>query len=136
MRIIIIFFLLCSVCYAKNIEVDGIVYNANEKYSWKDYTGKSLQDATDLEGITIFGSCFSQELPATEMKGNVKVFPEILKKITFINCNLDNVKINKPTWVTMGCSERNFKVKKDINGKDLGDWLIDENGIRIKEVSE
>ena len=87
----------------------------NDKYSKQDYTGKSLLNETDLEGIVIYGSCFSQETPDTD------VFPMIVKKITFYNCNLDNVKIVKPGWIVIGGSERRYKVQNDLN-----DWLIDD----------
>jgi hypothetical protein len=127
---------MCSTCFAGEIlHPDLGVVTYNDKYSFRDFTGQKLLDVKDLEGITIFGSCFSQELLGEISKGSVKVFPDNIKNITFINCNLDNVKV-KPGWTTTGCSERNFKVKKDKNGKDLGDWIIDTDGNYIKKVND
>jgi hypothetical protein len=56
----------------------------NEKYSYKDFTGKGLTkvDPKELAG-EIYGSCFHQHLPKTE------VFPKGIDTV-FVNCNLDN----------------------------------------------
>ena len=97
----------------------------NDKYSKKDFTGKSLLSETDLEGIVIYGSCFSQETPKT------RVFSDAVKNITFYNCNLDNVLLVKPGWITIGCSERMFKVQNDLR-----DWEIDIAGKPLKVLNE
>ncbi|MDI6732311.1 MAG: hypothetical protein QME16_00060 [Planctomycetota bacterium] len=144
MKTLIIFLSLTSIAYAGQIKYckpDGkncqdIVYN--DKYSFKDFTGRILLDVdiAELEGTTIIGSCFSQELPIEVAKGRVEVFPKGLKNITLINCNLDNVEIKKPDWVIIGCSERNFKAQKKGDGSDDGDWLISEMGIKVKRINE
>ena len=97
----------------------------NDKYSKQDYTGKSLLNETHLEGIVIYGSCFSQETPDTD------VFPMIVKKITFYNCNLDNVKIVKPGWIVIGGSERRFKVQNDRM-----DWIVDNGNIPLEPIDK
>lgn len=98
----------------KNI-IDGQEFIYNDEYSHKDFTGRKLLNAKDLNGITIFGSCFSHEIPGT------KVFPDDMKDVTFINCNLDNVYIPAGNQ-TIGCSQRKFKVQND-----LMDWILDED---------
>ena len=78
-----------------------------------------------MEGIIIYGSCFSHEIPDT------KIFPQGIKNITFINCNLDNVFIVKPDWITVNCTQKRFKVQADAR-----DWEIDSNGKPIKVIGE
>ena len=72
----------------------------------------------------IYGSCFSQETPDTE------VFPDTVKNITFYNCNLSNVLI-QPGWVTIGCQETKFKAHAD--GKD---WIVDDNLMPMRKLNE
>src|SRR3990167_11048938 len=98
---------------SENPKGEKIVYS--DKYSLKDFTGRNLLNATDLEGAVVYGSCFSQETPET------KVFSENIKKITLINCNTDNVYI-KSGWITKGCSNRLFLVQND-----LSDLLLDKD---------
>lgn len=117
---------LASSAYAGQILYPGFgTITFNDKYSYKDFTGKTLLSATDLEGITIYGSCFSQETPDTQ------VFPNNLIKITFVNCNLDNVFLVKPGWIIVGGTQRRFKVQNDLR-----DWEIDTNGIPVKVLNE
>jgi len=87
--------------------------------------GKTLLEADDLEGAVIYGSCFSQETPDTD------VFPINIKKITFYNCNLDNVKIVKPGWIVIGGSERRFKVQNDRM-----DWIVDNGNIPLEPIDK
>lgn len=94
------------------------------EYSHKDFTGRSLADRKDMTGLTITGSCFSQETPDTE------VFPPDMTEVTFINCNLDNCIIPDGNRIHGG-SNRRFKCQND--GQD---WLIDENNNPIRRVSE
>ena len=92
-------------------------------YSFKDFTGHSMVLKTDLNGQTIRGSCFSREIPDSE------VFPPDMKGVTFINCNLDNVTIPDGNTVT-DCSQRRFKVQNDMN-----DWEIDDNNIPLNVMN-
>lgn len=84
----------------------------DDNYSHKDFTGRLLLDK-NLKDITIFGSCFSQEIPDRH------IFPDDITGVTFINCNLDNVYIPDGNMV-IGCSQRKFKAQND-----LMDWILD-----------
>ena len=107
------------------LEINGQVIVYDDKYSFKDFTGRLLTDAKDMEGITIYGSCFSHETPDT------KVFPQNIKKITFVNCNLDNVFMVKPDWIVVGGTNKRFLVQNDLR-----DWEIDSTGKPLKVLNE
>jgi len=92
--------------------VNNLEFTYDDNYSHKDFTGRELLDK-DLSGITIFGSCFLQEIPDS------KIFPDNMTGVTFINCNLDNVFIPAGNE-TIGCSQRKFKVQNDMI-----DWILD-----------
>lgn len=124
MKFLIIFFLLTSLCYAKDIQVGDKKYDANEKYSWKDFTGRTLTDAKDLKNMVIFGSCFSQEIPDSH------IFPDDMKNVTFIGGNLDNVFIPEGNTV-MGSTQRRFKVQTDRS-----DWIVGNDNKPIKPIDE
>lgn len=97
----------------------------DDKYSFKDYTQRNLLEAKDLEGKVIYASSFSQENP------DMKVFPDSVKKMTFYNCNLDNVFMVKPGWIVIGGSERRYKVQNDLK-----DWEVDSTGKPTKVLNE
>lgn len=103
--------------------INGQEFTYDDQYSHKDFTGRKLLDAKDLNGITIFGSCFSHEIPDT------KVFPDI-EELTLINCNTDNIYID-PKWKIIGCSNRRFQVQTD-----LMDWEVDKNNKPIKPLQK
>ena len=107
---------------SENPKGEKIVYS--DKYSLKDFTGRNLLDATDLEGAVIYGSCFSQEIPDTN------VFPVSIKKITLINCNTDNLYI-KSGWIVIGGSERRFKVQNDRM-----DWIVDNSNMPLEPLDK
>lgn len=86
----------------------------SDEWSFKDFTGRPMKDA-DMHDCIVCGSCFSQEIPDSE------VFGEKVQNVTFINCNLDNVLI-PDTCRIFGGSQRRFLVQED--GKD---WIVDEN---------
>ena len=80
-------------------------------YDYKDYTGRKLLNE-NLNGLIIYASCFSQEVPDTH------IFPEDMTGVTFLRCNLDNTYIPPGNTVTL-CSQRKFKAQND-----LCDWLL------------
>lgn len=89
----------------------------NEKYSHKDFTGKSLVDIKpeELNDSIIIGSCFYQEnVP------DCKVFPDGAKGITFIDCNLDNVLLPPESKL------QNSSNRRILMQNDLEDWILDE----------
>lgn len=75
-------------------------------YSNKDFTGWDLSNRLDMNNLTITGSCFSQEVP------NSNILPATLIGTTFINCNLDNVFIPIGNNI-VACSVRKFFVQND-----------------------
>lgn len=89
----------------------------NKKYSYKDFTGKTLigTDLKEWNDTEVIGSCFYNETP------NTKVFPDGIKGVKFIKCNLDNVVVPKECTIEGGC-HRLIQMQKD--GED---WLLDEN---------
>ena len=94
----------------------------SEKYSYKDFTGQTLDFATDLDNITIYGSCFSQEILDRH------VFPENVTGLVLIKCNLDNVYL--PAGATAEqCSRRRFQAQED--GVD---WILDENNNPVEKI--
>lgn len=113
-----------GVAWAGTNEIDGVKFTYDDKYSLKDYADKTLLDAKDLEGMVIYGSCFSKEIPDT------KVFPDKIKKLTFYNCNLDNVYI-KTGWSVVGGSRRRYKSQND-----LCDWIVDKNNLPIEPLDK
>lgn len=126
----VIVLLVSTLCSAGQVGYpmsDGIVQTItfDDKYSFKDYTQRNLLEAKDLEGKVIYASSFSQENPDT------KVFPDSVKKMTFYNCNLDNVFMVKPGWIVIGGSERKYQVQNDLK-----DWEVDITGKPIRVLNE
>ncbi len=130
MRTIIIFFILSGICYAGEVEIgrdkDGkaikIIYD--DKLSFKDFTTGTLRDRTaeELNGKTIYASCFSKETPDTP------IFPDGVKNVTMVSCNLDNCAI--PNGVTViGGANRRFSIQNDRN-----DWEVDKDNKPIKPL--
>ena len=98
---------------------EGIEYNCNDDFSFKDFTGRGKPHFPIVTGV-IYGSCFSQETPDTS------IFPTDMQGVTFIKCNFDNVYI-PPNNTVIDCWQRRFKVQNDRN-----DWLVDNNNFPIK----
>lgn len=84
------------------------------EYSNKDFTGRTLIEADDLNDQTIYNSCFSQETP------NSNIFPATMRNVIFKNCNLDNVFIPVGNEVT-DCSTRKYSAQNDGNDWELGE---------------
>ena len=89
----------------------------NEKYSYKDFTGKILTetDPKEWNDSEVIGSCFANEKPKTE------VFPKGITGVKFIKCNLDNCLVPKECEIVGGTH------KWIAAQNDLEDWLLDEN---------
>lgn len=89
----------------------------NEKYSYKDFTYKTFLDTKPEEwnDSEVVGSCFYNEKPKSV------IFPEGIKGVKFIRCNLDNIVIPKDCTVEGGCNKL-IQVQKD--GED---WLLDND---------
>ena len=89
----------------------------NEKYSYKDFMDKTFLDVPvkEFNNTLIVGSCFYQQ-----EEPNKKVFPEGMKGVTFVKCNLDNVYISKGNKIETGCHR---KLKSQ---NDLSDWVLDD----------
>jgi hypothetical protein len=89
----------------------------NEKYSHKDFTHKILTDTKPEEwnDTEVVNSCFYNEQPLT------KVFPDDIKGVTFIRCNLDNIVIPE-TCTIEGGTNKLIQVQKD--GED---WILDKD---------
>jgi hypothetical protein len=100
---------------------DGKIINISDDYSNKDFTSRILKEEK-LDGLAIFGSCFSQEIPDSS------IFPDDMKNVSFYNCNLDNVYIPVGNDV-FGCSQRKIKIQND-----LMDWVVDKDLKPIEPV--
>lgn len=102
---------------------EGQILEYDDKYSGKNFHDQDLSDRVDLKGITIFGSNFYSETP------DIKIFPDGMKDVKFVNCNLDNVVIPSGN-IIQNCSTRRFKVQNDGN-----DWEVDLNNSPIKPLN-
>lgn len=98
-------------------------YNINEQYSFKDFTGHNLSNKENISGV-IYASCFSQETPDSE------IFPLKLEGVTFIKCNLSNVKIPDGNTI-IDCNTTRFCCQNDLR-----DWEVDLNGKPTKLMNE
>lgn len=123
-RLIAAIILFPAFVYAGSVQCDGKKITYCDIYSLKDFTNQNLLDRKDLKNKTIYGSCFSQEIPET------KIFPSGMKGVTFINCNLDNVFIPSGNTV-IGGSQRQFKAMDD--GQD---YLVNEQGEAISPLND
>jgi hypothetical protein len=94
--------------------------------------GIALDELRSLDippGTVIRNSCFSCERPDSAP------FPEKMRGVRFIGCNLDNVVIppgNPDLGSNDRCSQRRFSVNP-IDGKD---WLVDATGKATQLLSE
>ena len=89
----------------------------NKLYSHKDFTHKILTDTKpeDWNDTEVVNSCFYNEKPRTE------VFPEGIKGVKFVRCNLDNIVIPKECTVEGGTN------KLIQTQKDGEDWILDKD---------
>jgi hypothetical protein len=89
----------------------------NEKFSHKSFLQQTLTDTDpkDWNDTDVVGSCFYNEKPRT------KVFPDGIKNVKFIGCNLDNIVIPE-TCAMEKCTNKLIQVQSDLN-----DWILDED---------
>jgi hypothetical protein len=111
-----IILLVSTICFALPV---------NEKYSYKDFTGKKLLDVDvkELNNTVIRGSCFYQEKSWDETKLYIKVFPDGMTGVTFDRCNVDNVEIPEGNIALPNCNQKTIKVQND-----WADWELEKNG--------
>lgn len=106
------------------IKYNNIDYDCSPGLSLKDFTGRRVVTSDVSSGDCIYGSCFSQETPDTN------VFPIEVDGLTFIKCNLDNVEIPENSTL-IDCVSRRFKCQNDLR-----DWEVDEYGDPVKLLDE
>lgn len=107
----------------------------NTIHSNKNYMGLSLVDLDpdEFSDTTIVGTCFAQEAEynanASHNGSNghvdtrIDVFPPGTHNVTFLRCNLDNVRVTgQPSTVGEGSTNRKIRVMNDAE-----DWELNEN---------
>ena len=112
----------------------------NNKYSFKDFMNKKFinVDSSEFNNTEIKGTCFYQEskysisgLSAKPIDPITDVFPLNMTGVTFIRCNLDNVKIPIGNTIGERCSNRKIRVQNDMS-----DWELDTNSKPTKPLDE
>ncbi len=95
----------------------------NEKYSFQDFTGKTLTDIPpeEFNNTVIIGSSFFHF-----NKPNTWVFPENMTGVVFKQCNLDNVYIPIGNFIITEGNDKSTN-KKIKTQNDLDDWILDDN---------
>jgi hypothetical protein len=109
----------------------------NEKYSHKDFSGKSLIDVDpkELNDTEIHGSCFAQEVPFGKQAEFVRVFPEEMTGVTFVGCNLDNVLVPEGCKAIDGTHKLLEIHKETVGGEDVfTTWIMSEAKVPIAKV--
>ncbi len=103
-----------------------IIITYDDQLSFRDFTGWSMKDHAELSfnGKTIYGSCFSNEKPDSQ------IFPVTMRNATFAKCNLDNI-ILPATNTAIQCSQRRFKAQNDLR-----DWEIDVSNNPVRVINE
>jgi len=104
-------------------EYAGIKYDIDERYSFKDFTGRNLKKEDIPNNVVIYGSCFSQEIV------DRNIFRDDMTGVTFIKCNLDNCFIPVGN-VVVDCWQRKFSCQNDGN-----DWILDKDSKPLKPVN-
>jgi hypothetical protein len=121
----LLFLALFSTSSLFGIEIDGVIYNHDTDYSYKDFSYRDFIDdiKVDLSGKVIAGSVFYREQP-----GSI-IFPETMTGVTFVKCNLDNIVI-PPGNVLIECENKTWSAQKD--GED---WIVDK-GSPVEPVTK
>jgi hypothetical protein len=89
----------------------------NEKYSYKSWKRQSFtgKDPAEFNDTEIVAAGFGQREPWT------KVFPDLMKGVTFRDCNLDNCVIPAGNMVVGGT---NKQIKEQPDGEF---WIVDKS---------
>jgi hypothetical protein len=95
--------------------------NRSIKYSFEDFTNQKFLNVSDLSGSVIVGSCFYQESESDQDDPRVYIFPEGMRGVTFIECNLDNVYIPPGNVVDPSCSCK--RIKRQCDGER---WILND----------
>ena len=112
------------------VEPDGItnkqVITYDDDVSFLKASGKDFHNFPEYKfsNKTVYASNFSQEIPDSD------IFAEDTENVTFVQCNLDNVKLPDGSAV-IGGSQRSFKVQNDLR-----DWEVDDRDKPVKLVNE
>lgn len=127
MRVVLILILInvvsLSLLNAGTVFYNGSKISYDDAFSLQSLSGVDLSNAK-LNGKTIYGSCFSKEIPDTH------VFPDNMIGVTFVQCNLDNVFIPLGNFI-IGGSQRRFKAQNDLR-----DWEVDQLGNPTKILNQ
>lgn len=114
--------LICNTAFAQ--KEAGCTLPLNEKYSFKDFTGKSLNSVPveELNGTCVKGSCFYQEILEKEPVEFKEVFPKDMKNVEFVRCNLSNVLVSSEN--TFGPDNQHELIAVQ---NDLQDWIMESS---------
>ena len=98
----------------------------NKEYSYKDFTHKTFTETRPEEwnDTEVVGTCFYNLKPKSE------IFPEGIRGVKFIRCNLDNIVIPKDCTVEGGC---NRLIQEQKDGED---WLLDDNLMPVEPLNK
>ncbi len=99
----------------------------NEKYSFKDFTGKTFLDVDpdEFSNSEIKGSCFFQE-----NEPDKTIFPAGMVGVQFQRCNLDNVLVLPISTIDERCSNRRIMIQNDSQ-----DWIVDMTLLPIEPIN-
>jgi len=102
----------------------------NKTYSFKNFMDQDLR-GHDPKGFAgeIVGTCFAQQERPGELPP-YDVFPAGVTGVTFVRCNLDNVRVPDGCTVEKGTN----KVIRVMN--DLDDWRCNEKGEPIEPMNK
>ena len=101
-------------------------------YDYQDFTDRNFLDLPpeEFSGKIISGSCFYQQYTPDGKEPPFEIFPPTVKDVTFVRCNLDNVKLPEGTKI-IECTNKIIKVQNDWD-----DWICDDNGNPIEPLNK
>jgi len=101
-------------------------------YDYQDFTDRNFLDLPpeEFSGKIISGSCFYQQYTPDGKEPPFEIFPPTVKDVTFVRCNLDNVKLPEGTKI-IECTNKIIKVQKDLD-----DWICNEEGNPIEPLNK